>query len=84
MHRRQYLNPGWNEAEIWGQESEIAWQYWVRNDLAYTISYAGMHYSLTELGQVNLFLNVSRNGVDWEPIGQSPFYKGGISEVSTY
>ena len=83
MHRRQYLNPGWSEAEMWGQESEIVWQYGVHNGLAFAISYAGMHYSLTQLGQVSLFLNASKDGINWESIGLSPFYKGGISEVST-
>ena len=57
MQQRQYLNPGWSAAEKWGQESEIAWQYGLKDGIALTISYAGMHYSLTELGKVNLFLN---------------------------
>ena len=83
MQQRQYLDPGWSKAEIWGQESEIAWQYGIKDGIALTISYSGMHYSLAELGQVNLFLNFSEDGRVWNNgVGlASPFYTGGISEV---
>ena len=83
LQRKEYLGPdlGWTSAESWGQESEVAWQYGVRNDWAYTISYSGDHYSVTELGQLSLHLNRSIDGLNWEPVGVSPFSKGGISEV---
>ena len=47
-------------------------------------SYSGEHYSVSQLGQVSLHLNRTANGLDWEPIGTSPFYTGGISEVGEY
>ena len=47
----------------------------------YINSYAGDHYSLTQLGQVSLHLNYTDDGLVWKPIGNSPFYIGGISEV---
>ena len=47
----------------------------------YLNSYAGDHYSLTQLGQVSLHLNYTDDGLVWKPIGNSPFYIGGISEV---
>ena len=50
----------------------------------YPKSYAGEHYSVSQLGQVSLHLNRTTNGMDWEPVGQSPFYIGGISEVGEY
>ena len=46
--RKQYLNPGWSNSEAWGQESEVGWQYDIYDQLAYTISYAGEHYSVTQ------------------------------------
>lgn len=85
LQRRLYLGQdrGWSSAEAWGQESEVAWQYHVQDgdNLGYTISYAGDHYSLTQLGQVSLHLNYTDDGLVWKPIGNSPFYIGGISEV---
>merc|ERR1712223_328116 len=85
LQRRQYLGQvgSWSSAEAWGQESEVAWQYHTRDndDFAYTIGYAGEHYSVSQLGQVSLHLNRTTNGMDWESVGQSPFYIGGISEV---
>ena len=74
----------WSDAEQWGQESEVAWQYHVGDDgLAYTISYAGEHYNVEETGQVSLFLNRSEDGRTWSPVSEasSPFSVGGISEV---
>ena len=41
LQRRQYLGQAgsWSSAEVWGQESEVAWQYHTRDndDFAYTI-----------------------------------------------
>ena len=83
LQRKQFLGPdlGWSAAETWGHESEVGWQYEVYDDVAYTISYSGEHYSITQFGQVSLFINMTLNGLDWEPLGASPFYTGGISEV---
>lgn len=82
LQRKQYLGPQeWSEPEAWGQLSEVAWQYALEDGMAYTISYSGEHYSITDLGQVSLYLNRSKNGIDWFPVGKSPFYVGGISEV---
>ena len=47
-------------------------------------SYAGDHYSLNQLGQVSLHFNYTDDGLMWKPIGNSPFYIGGISEVGEY
>ena len=54
-----------------------------RFHLAYTISYAGEHYSVTDLGKVKLFFNYSVDGRTWQSAlpNHSPFYIGGISEV---
>ena len=81
---RNDLIAEWSEAEQWGQESEVAWQYHVGDDgLAYTISYAGEHYNVEEIGQVSLHLNRSEDGRTWSPVSEaaSPFSTGGISEV---
>ena len=81
---RNDLIAEWSEAEQWGQESEVAWQYHVGDDgFAYTISYAGEHYNVEEIGQVSLHLNRSEDGRTWSPVSEaaSPFSTGGISEV---
>lgn len=86
FHHYSYcLIAEWSDAEQWGQESEVAWQYHVGDDgLAYTISYAGEHYSVGETGQVSLHLNRSEDGRTWRPVSDAaaPFSIGGISEVS--
>ena len=85
FHHYSYcLIAEWSDAEQWGQESEVAWQYHVGDDgLAYTISYAGEHYSVGETGQVSLHLNRSEDGRTWRPVSDAaaPFSIGGISEV---
>ncbi len=59
----------WSPIEQWGGEGEIAWQFTFDNkdNHLYTISYAGNHYSLTQLGEINLYLNRTSDGYNWEP-----------------
>jgi hypothetical protein len=84
LWRCQYLDQvgQWSEPQVWGHDGEVAWQVNVHNGTAYTISYSGEHYSV-HLGSVNLFLNTTTDGMNWEPlVGEDGlFYRGGISEV---
>ena len=55
------------------------------NGTAYSQSYSGQ-YGLpgdgTDLGQLDMFLNVSMDGVSWEQAGSSNItYHGGLTEV---
>ena len=68
MLRSEYLGPqNWTEITEWGMLGEIAWQFQVENGTAYAGSYVGNHYGL-KLGGMNLFLNKTTDGVNWEPI----------------
>ena len=77
MLRTQYLgHDEWSPIEPWGQAGEACWQFNVRNNTIYTISYVGSHYDVGHLGQVSLFLNSSSDGVEWKSVGAGPFYTG--------
>jgi len=75
----------WTDAEQWGHLGEIVWEVVVENGTAYSVSYSGTHYSPNvNLGDVNLFLNRSQDGLNWSPVGKTIVYNGGISEVGWY
>jgi len=57
----------WSEISDWGQPGEIHWQFNVENSTTYVSSYHGQHYS-TELGTMNLYLNKTTDGINFEPI----------------
>lgn len=64
-------------------EGEIAWQFNVENGTAYASSYHGDHYKLG-LGGINLYLNKTTDGVNWEPVDgdhEAVVTDGGNSEV---
>ena len=88
MQRMQYISKGkWSEKEAWAQIGEIAWQYNMKDGEAYTVSYVGSHYSVEQKENIRLYLNKTKDGINWEPVGgdQTPFvYEGGISEVGWY
>ncbi len=51
---------------------------------AYAVSYVGSHYSVEQKENIRLFINKTKDGIHWEPVGgeATPFvYEGGISEV---
>lgn len=86
MFRMQYGGePGlWSEAEPWGQESEVGWQFGVdREGVAHVISFVGAQQSLYTLGNASLHINASRDGIAWESLlpDGNPFYYGGVSEI---
>ena len=60
----------------------------MENGTAYSQSYSG-EYGLpgdgTDLGRLNMFLNISTDGVNWQPAGSNNItYFGGMTEVGFY
>ena len=73
----------WSSPQEWGHKGECTWQFNTHNKSAYAISFSGTE-GVTSLGQVNLFLNRSSDGVMWKPVDvEKPilYENGGISEV---
>lgn len=84
MYHMRYFSPGnWSQPEVWGQPEEIPWQLGVFNGTAYTSSYVGNHYSLTNRPNISVFLNESTDGWNWQPVSPDApvVYQGGVSEV---
>ena len=36
---------------------------------AYTVSYIGSHYSVEQKENIRLYLNKTKDGINWEPVG---------------
>jgi len=89
LWRMKQLRVGeWTEPELYGHEGEVVWEIIKENGTAYSQSYSGQ-YGLpgdgTDLGQLNMFLNKSQDGITWEPVGSNnSTYFGGLTEVGFY
>lgn len=77
----------WTSPELYGHEGEVVWEIVQENGTAYSQSYSGQ-YGLpgdgTDLGQLDMFLNMSTDGINWQPVGQEVIYHGGLTEVGFY
>ncbi len=71
----------WTEPMVLGRPGEIAWDYKIRDGVAYRTSYAGSHYSVKP-GEVDVYFTRSTDGVIWTPVGKPVVYTGGVSETS--
>jgi len=67
-----------------GHLGEVIWDIVEENGTLYTITYSGDYSTpgdAEDLGMLDLFINRTKNGFDWEPVGKGLFYHGGITEV---
>ena len=89
LFRMERLRPGeWTEPELYGHDGEVVWEIVKENGTAYSQSYSG-NYSTPgdaqDLGKLDMFLNVSSDGIDWTPAGlRDIVYHGGITELGFY
>ena len=89
LFRMERLRPGeWTEPELYGHDGEVVWEIVKENGTAYSQSYSG-NYSTPgdaqDLGKLDMFLNVSTDGIDWTPAGEKEIvYHGGITELGFY
>merc|ERR1712131_574709 len=73
----------WSEPEQGLKEGEIIWQMAFERGTYYSCSYAGEHYTITQMGGIDQHFNKSSDGVNWEPVNSENEvpYRGGISEI---
>ena len=89
LFRMERLRPGeWTEPELYGHDGEVVWEIVKENGTAYSQSYSG-NYSTPgdaqDLGKLDMFLNVSSDGIDWTPAGLKEIvYHGGLTELGFY
>jgi hypothetical protein len=61
----------------------VVWDIKLRGDELYRTSYAGDHYTSSDLGGVSVFFERSNDGLNWTPVGESAeVLFGGVSEVA--
>merc|ERR1719369_707327 len=85
LFRMERIGMGdWTAPELFGHDGEVIWEIVRENGTAFAQSYSG-DYSTPgdpqDLGKLNMFLNKSKDGIDWEPEGQEIVYHGGLTEL---
>ncbi len=84
MHRFRNKDGTWSRPVEVAGPNEVVWDLKIQGTRLFKVSYAGPHYRLNP-GKINVKLEVSDNGFDWQPVDSrrdSVVYSGGVSEVS--
>lgn len=77
----------WTSPELFGHDAEVIWEIVTENGTAFAQSYSGDYSTpgdAQDLGKLNMFLNKSVDGIDWEPVGAEIVYHGGLTELGFY
>src|SRR5262245_24957465 len=82
LWRSSRCGPGcWTTAERWRGGDEITWDFKVREGRAWMTSYRNKRYDLAA-HPVEIRFWTSTDGLEWQPVGDRPVYRGGDTETA--